>query len=94
MDILAKHYYAHANMRFETFKEWPMYHHPRPYDLAVAGFIYRGTGDAVQCFSCHCKIKDWKRDSDPWVEHKKKSPNCDYLEVAQWDIDHYYETAL
>lgn len=55
---------------------------PDKYILAKAGFLYTGQGDKTTCFQCGVSIYDWERTDDAWKEHKKWSPNCDYLNMV------------
>ncbi|CAC5397778.1 BIRC7_8 [Mytilus coruscus] len=47
--------------------------------LAHAGFFYTGTGDLVRCFYCGGGLRNWDRSDDPWTEHKRWFPKCDFL---------------
>ena len=47
--------------------------------LADAGFYYLGEGDKVKCWYCNGGLKNWDRFDDPWIEHAKWFPLCEYL---------------
>lgn len=38
-----------------------------------------GTGDLVRCFYCGGGLRNWDRSDDPWTEHKRWFPKCDFL---------------
>ncbi|KAH3712509.1 hypothetical protein DPMN_072260 [Dreissena polymorpha] len=49
--------------------------------LSVAGFflVSNEGEDATRCFHCGIGLRNWSQDDDPWVEHARFSPNCDFL---------------
>ncbi|KAH3712508.1 baculoviral IAP repeat-containing protein 3-like isoform X2 [Dreissena polymorpha] len=49
--------------------------------LSAAGFflVPNGGADATRCFHCGIGLRHWSQDDDPWVEHARFSPNCDFL---------------
>ncbi|MET0103904.1 MAG: baculoviral IAP repeat-containing protein [Sedimenticola sp.] len=71
--------------RLKTFDSWPKQMMPNKYDLAKCGFTYTGTGDNVKCFHCGIHLKDWERTDNPWNEHYKWSPACNYLKMIGWN---------
>ena len=51
--------------------------------MADAGFHFTPTDaepDKVTCYACNIEKSGWKLNSDPWIEHQKLRPNCQYLE--------------
>ncbi|OCT67475.1 hypothetical protein XELAEV_18038773mg [Xenopus laevis] len=65
------------NARLETFSSWPF-----PIDketLAKAGFYRIGDEDATKCFSCGGMLNCWAANDDPWEEHAKAYPGCQFL---------------
>ena len=70
--------------RLKTFYNWPKQMTPDKHTLAKAGFLYTGQGDKVVCFRCGVGVYDWERTDDVWKEHKKWSPNCDYMKMVGW----------
>ncbi|XP_048476121.1 baculoviral IAP repeat-containing protein 1-like isoform X2 [Rhincodon typus] len=66
--------------RLESFKGWPFYAQTEPGLLAGAGFFYTGIKDQVQCFSCDGSLANWEEGDDPWQEHIKWFPQCEYLQ--------------
>ncbi|KAF4024310.1 hypothetical protein G4228_016349 [Cervus hanglu yarkandensis] len=41
---------------------------------------YVGKRDIVQCFSCGGCLGNWEDDDDPWKEHAKWFPKCEFLQ--------------
>ncbi|XP_019365661.1 PREDICTED: baculoviral IAP repeat-containing protein 7 isoform X1 [Gavialis gangeticus] len=66
-------------MRLATFHNWPPYNEMYPEQLAHAGFFYTGHGDTVKCFYCDGTMRDWMLGDDPWREHAKWFPRCEFL---------------
>uniref|UniRef100_A0A665UD34 Baculoviral IAP repeat containing 2 n=1 Tax=Echeneis naucrates TaxID=173247 RepID=A0A665UD34_ECHNA len=65
--------------RLLTFVKWPSRIPVRPDQLAKAGFYYVGRNDDVKCFCCDGGLRCWESGDDPWVEHAKWFPRCEYL---------------
>ena len=54
--------------------------HPiSPREMADAGFFYYGSEDRMVCFYCGGGLKNWETDDNPWHEHAKWFPLCEYL---------------
>ncbi|KAH3709528.1 death-associated inhibitor of apoptosis 2-like [Dreissena polymorpha] len=53
--------------------------------LSVAGFflVQNGGEDATRCYHCGIGLRHWSPEDDPWVEHARFSPKCDYLLSAK-----------
>ena len=68
--------YADETKRLNTFFTWPQTAYIKPFELAKAGFIYSGTGDAVKCYKCGVSLRNWEPNDNAWAEHEKWSPNC------------------
>ncbi|NXI40276.1 BIR7B protein, partial [Galbula dea] len=66
-------------MRLSTFQNWPQYTGMHPEQLARAGFFYTGRGDVVRCFHCDGGVRDWSFGDDPWREHAKWYPGCEFV---------------
>ncbi|XP_069136356.1 baculoviral IAP repeat-containing protein 7-B-like isoform X2 [Argopecten irradians] len=62
--------------REETFVHWEK---SDPELLVNAGFYFTGEKDIVRCFHCDIGIADWEPTDDPWVDHARYSPDCDFL---------------
>ncbi|XP_031200185.1 baculoviral IAP repeat-containing protein 3 isoform X1 [Mastomys coucha] len=65
--------------RVRTFSDWPSSAPVHPQELASAGFYYTGHSDDVKCFCCDGGLRCWESGDDPWVEHAKWFPRCEYL---------------
>ncbi|XP_006907571.1 baculoviral IAP repeat-containing protein 3 [Pteropus alecto] len=65
--------------RMKTFCNWPSSVAVHPKQLASAGFYYMGHNDDVKCFCCDGGLRCWEYGDDPWVEHAKWFPRCEYL---------------
>ncbi|XP_040291513.1 baculoviral IAP repeat-containing protein 7 isoform X2 [Bufo bufo] len=65
--------------RLGTYHNWPPYAEVTPDVLARAGFFYTGHRDNVKCFHCDGGLSNWERGDDPWREHAKWFPRCEFL---------------
>ncbi|KAM4049211.1 LOW QUALITY PROTEIN: baculoviral IAP repeat-containing protein 1-like [Anomaloglossus baeobatrachus] len=79
--------------RLQSFTSWPPYTFMKPDVLAQAGFFFTGTKDAVQCFSCGGCLGNWEENDDPWKEHAKWFPECEFLQgkKSKDEIQQYIE---
>lgn len=48
-------------------------------EFARAGFYYSGDEDNVRCWYCGGGVRHWGRDDDPWEEHARLYPDCEFL---------------
>ncbi|XP_064412907.1 baculoviral IAP repeat-containing protein 1 [Latimeria chalumnae] len=85
--------YKEEASRLGSFKEWPFYAKTDPAVLANTGFFFTGIMDKVQCFSCNGSLANWEVDDDPWKEHSKWFPECEYLQSkkSKEEINQYKE---
>ena len=72
-----------AKNRLESFKmyNWPK-ENVETRDLAEAGFFLpkvRQLPDEVECIFCRVKVGNWSPAVDPFAEHLKHSPRCDFM---------------
>ncbi|NXD65098.1 BIR7B protein, partial [Eolophus roseicapillus] len=65
--------------RLLTFQNSPRYADVHAEALARAGFFYTGQDDVVRCFYCNGSMRNWSFRSDPWWEHAKWFPGCEFL---------------
>ncbi|XP_046370898.2 putative inhibitor of apoptosis [Haliotis rufescens] len=76
--------YSTFTERLSTYRNWP---HGRDVALlaaiARAGFFYEGYADTVRCFACLTALRDWEPGDDPWIEHVRWRPRCDYIEFVR-----------
>ncbi|KAG8229323.1 hypothetical protein J437_LFUL007131, partial [Ladona fulva] len=54
-----------------------------PLSFAEAGFFYTGYSDRVRCFHCDLGLWEWQDDDDPWIEHARWFPNCEYVRLIK-----------
>nr|XP_015216444.1 PREDICTED: baculoviral IAP repeat-containing protein 1b-like [Lepisosteus oculatus]XP_015216447.1 PREDICTED: baculoviral IAP repeat-containing protein 1b-like [Lepisosteus oculatus]XP_015216453.1 PREDICTED: baculoviral IAP repeat-containing protein 1b-like [Lepisosteus oculatus] len=71
--------YESESGRLETFQNWPFYASVAPRDLASAGFFFTGQTDVVQCFCCAGLLAHWETGDEPWKEHAKWFPDCEFV---------------
>ena len=66
--------------RVDTFLTWERsIIQAQPEELGEAGLFYIGEGDRVKCWYCNGGLQHWEYDDDPWFEHAKWYPLCEYL---------------
>ncbi|XP_050443226.1 baculoviral IAP repeat-containing protein 7-like [Adelges cooleyi] len=68
--------------RLKTFRGWNN-ESQKPEDLACAGFFFTGSNDEVRCYYCDGGLQNWELADNPWVEHAKWFPNCDFLNLVK-----------
>ncbi|XP_008578982.1 PREDICTED: baculoviral IAP repeat-containing protein 7 [Galeopterus variegatus] len=66
-------------LRLASFYDWPPTTGVPPELLAAAGFFHTGQQDKVRCFFCYGGLQSWERGDDPWTEHAKWFPRCQFL---------------
>ncbi|QEI03480.1 IAP-3 [Spodoptera cosmioides nucleopolyhedrovirus] len=71
--------YISYDNRLATYENWPRDIEQRPEDLANAGFFYTGRNAEVRCFQSDCGLSDWEPTDDPWREHARWFPRCEYV---------------
>jgi len=65
---------------FERIHNWPQERFTAtPTDMANAGLYYLGIRDRVKCFYCNGGLQNWDKYDDPWFEHAKWFPQCEFL---------------
>jgi len=50
-----------------------------PKQLAETGLYFLGERDRLKCWYCNGGLQNWEFDDDPWFEHAKWFPTCDFL---------------
>nr|UZS93136.1 X-linked inhibitor of apoptosis [Strongylocentrotus intermedius] len=73
--------FVQENARLGTFRNWPGNPglHVIPRILAKAGFYFTGLVDECKCFYCDGGLKNWEPTDEPWTEHAKWFPRCEWL---------------
>ncbi|XP_053396941.1 uncharacterized protein LOC123551492 isoform X2 [Mercenaria mercenaria] len=71
--------YSEATARLRSFDKWPASSLQRPQALVDAGLFYTGFNDLCRCFTCDGGLQRWDADDDPWIEHARWFPHCNYV---------------
>lgn len=77
--------YVTLGSRLKSFDkpQWPRNCPKSPHDLASSGFFYcgpfMGQQDSVKCFYCDTGLCMWEPEDDPWEEHRRVSPDCEFV---------------
>lgn len=74
---------ASLDARIRTFSQWPFSDIQTPTALATAGFYYLDFNDQVRCFHCNGGLRSWQKDDDPWFEHAKWFPKCQFVQLVK-----------
>jgi len=48
-------------------------------DMAEAGLYYLGIRDKVKCWYCNGGLQNWALNDNPWFEHAKWIPTCEFV---------------
>lgn len=75
--------YSCLDARIRTFSHWPRSDIQHPEVLATAGFYYLDIDDQVRCFHCNGGLRSWQKEDDPWYEHAKWFPKCQFVQLAK-----------
>ncbi|KAM7326715.1 hypothetical protein ACRRTK_013082 [Alexandromys fortis] len=67
------------DLRLASFYNWPSTAGIQPEPLAAAGFFHTGQQDKVRCFFCYGGLQSWEQGDDPWTEHARWFPRCQFL---------------
>ena len=87
-----KQQYATLESRTRTFDKWNHSHVQHPDRLAQAGFYFLGLADEVRCFYCDGGLRFWQREDDPWFEHARCFPKCQFVQLVKGQ--QYIDTVL
>lgn len=75
--------YSSLDARLRTYSRWPISEIQKPEILAQAGFYYQQIDDQVRCFHCNGGLRSWQKEDDPWFEHAKWFPLCQFLKLVK-----------
>ncbi|CAN7945506.1 unnamed protein product, partial [Ixodes hexagonus] len=76
---------ASPDARLRSFVKWPPTSPLRPPALVKAGFFYIGILDYTKCFHCDGGLCNWERGDDPWEEHARWFPKCQFVLLSKGD---------
>ncbi|XP_030370595.1 baculoviral IAP repeat-containing protein 5 [Scaptodrosophila lebanonensis] len=73
--------------RVQSFEHWPF---PAESScsiakMAEAGFYWTGTkreNDTATCFVCGKTLDGWESEDEPWKEHSKHAPQCEFVKLG------------
>ncbi|XP_008554578.1 baculoviral IAP repeat-containing protein 7-B isoform X1 [Microplitis demolitor] len=71
--------YGTYEQRLRSFENWPASSNVTPESLARAGFYYLQQEDMVECVYCRGIMRMWEPGDDPFNEHRKGFPQCDFF---------------
>ncbi|XP_077525641.1 death-associated inhibitor of apoptosis 2-like isoform X1 [Haemaphysalis longicornis] len=69
--------------RMRSFDEWPQTSPKGPLELVKAGFFCIGMQDYTQCFHCGGVLCNWDASDDPWEEHARWFPRCQFVLLSK-----------
>ncbi|XP_013421896.1 baculoviral IAP repeat-containing protein 3-like [Lingula anatina] len=75
--------FAVESTRLATFSHWTSHNTQKPEVLAKAGFFYAGFADNVKCFFCDGGLRNWEHGDDPWTEHARWFPRCEFVKQCK-----------
>lgn len=82
----------HEEYRLKTFTNWNVSFVDK-HELAMLGFYYTESSDAVQCVFCGVIIGDWKFNDKVYTRHTTDSPQCPLLNLrAEKNVALHAET--
>ena len=75
--------WACPKLRLRSYIGW--YKSQLPLELANSGFVFMNAADRVKCYYCGVELYEWDEEDDPWVEHAKWFPTCNYVRTIKGD---------
>ncbi|XP_058462340.1 death-associated inhibitor of apoptosis 2 [Malaya genurostris] len=79
-------HFSSLDSRVRSFENWTTGHIQNPDRLAQAGFYYLGRADEVHCFHCDGGLRFWLPDDDPWFEHARCFPKCQFVQLVKGQL--------
>ncbi|XP_055855654.1 death-associated inhibitor of apoptosis 2 [Episyrphus balteatus] len=74
--------YSSLDARMRTYANWPIPDIQKPEALSQAGFYYQDIDDQVRCFHCNGGLRSWQKEDDPWFDHAKWFPHCQFVKLV------------
>ena len=69
-----------VDRRIKSYVQWPFHSSSvNPRSLSEAGFYYLGYEDKTKCFYCAGGLQRWESTDDPFEEHAKWFPHCQFI---------------
>ncbi|XP_075165896.1 death-associated inhibitor of apoptosis 2 [Haematobia irritans] len=75
--------FSSLDARLQTYTNWPIPNIQSPELLAQAGLYYQEVDDQVRCFHCNMGLRSWEKEDDPWFEHAKWYPMCQFVRLVK-----------
>ncbi|XP_037953728.1 uncharacterized protein LOC119683913 [Teleopsis dalmanni] len=75
--------FSSLDTRLRTYTNWPIRDVQKPESLAQAGLYYQNVDDQVRCFHCNIGLRSWQKEDDPWFEHAKWYPQCQFVKLVK-----------
>lgn len=75
--------FSSLDARLRSFANWPRSSVQSAETLATAGFYYQNIDDHVLCFQCNGGLRSWQREDDPFFEHARWFPKCDFVRLVK-----------
>ncbi|XP_053963847.1 baculoviral IAP repeat-containing protein 5.2 [Anastrepha ludens] len=78
--------------RIDSFKKWPFNENSAcsVKKMAEAGFYWSGNErepDTVTCYVCNKTLDGWEPTDDPWKEHSKHAPQCNFVKYGRKEAE-------
>ncbi|CAK1357524.1 Protein bir1 [Cercospora beticola] len=97
-DPMGEELYTARKQTFTTGEGWP-HESKKGWKCKVAKLVEAGwcwdpspdgdEPDGVTCFYCNLSLDGWEPKDDPFVEHKRREPQCPFFAL----VEHYHGTA-
>ncbi|KAI9578333.1 baculoviral IAP repeat-containing protein 5 [Glossina fuscipes] len=94
-----KNVYLMEKHRIDSYKKWP-FNDNFPCSvvkMAEAGFFWSGNdkeNDTATCFVCQKTLHGWESTDNPWKEHAKHAPQCQFVKYGRKEKDLLLEEFL
>lgn len=75
--------FSSFDARLRTYTDWPIPDIQKPEKLAQAGLYYQNVDDQVRCFHCSIGLRSWEKEDDPWFEHARWCPECQFVRLVK-----------